>query len=215
MIDDMATNKILFIDTVTTGMNPERCGIYRIGGIFTEDLVEKLRFELRMRPFRNARISDTSLWICGESRASLLAYTDENRAFTDFVAHLDERVNLRNPYDKLYIAGFNAASFDVPFLREWFHRNGNNRFRDYFHVQTLDLMSLAAFALIDERPTMPDFHLETAARFLGVTVSHTDKYDCVGNARTCLDMYCELRNRFYKIPDGINCDACDKVYRNF
>ena len=41
-------NKILFVDTLTTGMNTERCAIYRIGGIYTEDGVEKKRFDFKV-----------------------------------------------------------------------------------------------------------------------------------------------------------------------
>lgn len=189
-------NKILFIDTVTTGMNPEKCSIYRIGGIYVENGVEAKRFEFRMRPFRNARIAEQSLWISGESRSSLLNYKEESEAFKDFVSFLDTIVSVKNPNDKLYIAGFNVAAFDIPFLREMFHRNGNERFRDYFHVQAIDLMCLAAFALMRVRSSMPDFHLETAARFLQVTTIIGDDYSCIVNAKVCLDMYRKLEERF-------------------
>jgi len=189
-------NKIFFIDTVTTGMNPERCSIYRIGGIYTEDAVEKERFEFRMRPFRNARINEQSLWITGETRSSLLVYKDESDAFRDFIAFLDDKVDIRNPRDKAYIAGFNAASMDVPFLREWFRRNGNERFRDYFHVQTMDIMNMSAFALLHERQGMPDFHLETVARSLQVTDRSGAVYDCVENARLSLGIFRKLQERF-------------------
>ncbi len=189
-------NKIFFIDTVTTGMNPDRCAIYRIGGIYTEDGVERSRFELRMRPFANARIAEQSLWICGESRSSLLVYQDESAVFKSFIQYVDQYVDLKNPRDKAYIAGFNTSAFDVPFIREWFYRNGNERFRDYFHVQAIDLMTLAAFALMPYRSSMPDFHLETAARFLEVRTPSGESYDCISNAKTCLEMYRKLQRRF-------------------
>lgn len=188
-------NKILFIDTLTTGMNPERCSIYRIGGICTEDGAESKRFEFRMRPFTNARIAEQSLWISGETRSSLLVYKSEADAFKDFVGFLDTVVDLRNPRDKAYIAGFNVAGFDVPFIREWFHRNGNERFRDYFYVQTIDTMCLSTVMLLNSRGAMPDFHLETAARFIGVNASATKKYDCIANAKISLDIYRRFETR--------------------
>ncbi len=196
-------NKILFIDTVTTGMNPERCGIYRLGGIYTENGVEKKRFEFRMRPFRNARMSDQSLWIGNETRASLLDYKDESEVFASFVEFLGEIIDIKNPHDKAYLAGFNSSAFDVPFLKELFHRNGNNRFRDFFYVQTIDIMSLSAFALMNVRSRMPDFYLETAARFLEVPVKDNEKYDCIAKAKTALDIYRKLETQFGlgKCPD--------------
>lgn len=207
-------NKILFIDILTTGMNPEKCSIYRIGGIYTEDAVEKERFEFRMRPFRNARINEQSLWISGESRSSLLVYKDESDAFKDFLAMLGRLVDIKNPHDKIYIAGFNSAAFDVPFLREWFRRNGNERFRDYFHVQTMDVMCLSAFALMPTRQGMPDFHLETAARFLQVKATAGDTYDCITNAKTSLDIFRKLQKRF-GVAECLDTSSVVKITKNF
>lgn len=188
--------KIIYIDTLTTGMNTDRCAIYRIGGIITEESVETDRFEMRVRPYPNARISDQSLWIGGESRGTLIKYPDEKDALAFLTGILDEHINVRNPKDKAYIAGFNASAMDVPFLRELFKRNGNMHFRDYFHVQVIDLMTLSAFALIRSRNDMPDFHLESAARALGLECPYGQSYNCLSNAKTCLDMYRLLEKRF-------------------
>lgn len=209
-------NKILFIDTVTTGMGPEinRFGIYRMGGIFTEDGVEKERFELKIRPFAGARLVDTSLWITGESRSGLLYSEDEKTAFQKFIEILDRHVNVRNAADKIYIAGFNAAALDVPFLKELFHRNGNPHFRDYFRYQALDIMSLSTFALMKERANLPDFHLDNTARALGVLATHGNGYSCIDNAKTCLDIYRKLAVRFGTagVPD---ITVTNVVTRNF
>ena len=188
-------NKFLFIDQATTGKNPDRCAIYRIGGIYAEDGVEKKRFEFRMRPFLNARISEESLWICGESRSSLLIYRDERDVFKEFVGLLDTLVNVRSPQDKLYIAGYSPASYEVPFLTEWFRRNGNEHFRHYFHYQSIDVMCLAAVLLMNRRHLMPDFTLESAARHLGIMIPHTDSYNCIINAKASLDIYREFERR--------------------
>ena len=207
-------NKIIFIDTVTTGMNPEKCSIYRIGGIYTEDAVEKERFEFRMRPFRNARINEQSLWITGESRSSLLLYKDESEAFKDFLCFLNGIVDIKNPRDKVYIAGFNSAGLDVPFLREWFRRNGNERFRDYFHVQIMDVMTLSAFALMPSRQNMPDFHLETAARYLQVNAPVGKMYDCIDNAKVSLDIFRKLQKRF-GVAECQDLTTVNKVTKNY
>lgn len=188
-------NKILFIDTITTGMNTERCAIYRIGGIYTENGVECKRFEFRMRPYINARISEQSLWISGETRASLLVYPDQKDAFESFLKFLDSIVSIKNPKDKLYIGGFNVSAFDVPFLREWFKRNGNERFRDYFYVQSIDTMCLATVTLMNTRQNMPDFHLETAARFMQIKATTPGSYDCISNAKLSLDIYRKVEKR--------------------
>lgn len=210
-------NKILFLDTLTTGMNPERCAIYRLGGVFCEDtpdgIEEKKRFELFVRPFETARISENSLWTGGVTRSHLIYFPEQSEAFKDFIRLTDERVNIRNSRDKIYIAGFNTSSFDVPFLVNWFIKNGDNRFRDRFYVQTLDIMSLAAFALIEERQGMPDFHLETAAKALGVCPTKNSSYSCLDNALTCIDMYRSLKTRL-KVGDNNKYITVDDTYLN-
>lgn len=207
-------NKILFLDTLGTGPNPDRYAIYRLGGIYTENGVEKNRFEFRMRPYRNARIQDQSLWIGGESRSSLIYYPDEAKVLKDFVGYLSGIVDIRNPKDKLYIAGFNVAAFDAPFIRSWFLRNGNENFRNYFFVQTIDLMSIAAFTLMEQRRSMPDFHLETAARYLGVRIESGDKYDSIRNAKISLDIYRNLQVR-YGLAECIDTSVATEIIKNF
>lgn len=189
-------NKVIFIDTLSTGMGPDRCGIYRIGGIVTYDAVEKERFDLKVCPWKGARISEQSLWIGGESRASLVDYPDEKSALSQFTKILDRHVSVKNPSDKAYLAGFNSAGFDVPFLREWFLRCDNLRFRDYFHVQTIDIMCLTALLLMNERPGMPGFHLDTVAHQMGIEYSIRDIYNPVDNAEVCLRIYRKLQMRF-------------------
>ena len=192
-------NKILFIDTLTTGLNPERCAISRIGGVLCKDgpcsMEEAVRFDIVARPFEGARIVDSSLWVGGMTRSRLIYFPEQRQAFRDFMSIVQQNIDIRDPKDKIYIAGFNASSFDVPFIRGWFTRNDNTRFRDCFHVQTLDIMSLAAIALMNERRTMPDFHLETAAKFLGVTPVKRESYSCLDNAMTCVAMYRVLKQR--------------------
>lgn len=206
--------KILFIDTLTTGMNPDKCAIYRIGGIFTVNGREVRRFDLHVRPFDNARISDQCIWISGETRTSVIRYPDQEEAFKTFLSLLDEQVNIHNPKDKIHLGGFNTDRFDYPFIREWFRRNGNEHFRDYFYVQTLDMMSITNFSLLKTRSDMEDFYLETAARELGVRPAGEDRYDCVANSRTCLEMFHVLSKRFV-IDDVSQKDELTETFRNY
>ena len=207
-------NKILFIDTLTTGMNTERCAIYRIGGIYTEDGVEKKRFQFHLKPFPGARISDQSLWIGRVDRSILAGYPDQAEAFHEFINMLDEFVEVRNSRDKLYLGGFNTATMDAKFLWEWFHRNGNERNRDYFHMQILDIMNIAAFVLIDERNQMQDFKLESVARQLNLYSGEGDTSDCLQNAKTALDIYRVLRERT-GIGPAVDITESKDIIRNY
>ena len=129
-------------------------------------------------------------------RSILAGYPDQEKTFLEFIHMLDTFVEVRNSRDKMYIAGFNAATMDVPFLWEWFRRNGNERNRDYFHMQIIDMMNISAFVLMNERQRMQDFKLESVARQLHIYSGEGDTFDCIQNAKTTLDIYRKLRERF-------------------
>ena len=207
-------NKILFIDILSTGMDVKRCAIYRIGGIYTEDGQEKKRFDFRVRPFQGARISDQSLWVGGVDRTALAAYPDQEKAFSDFIAMLDGFVEVRNSRDKMYLGGFNTATMDAPFLLQWFNWNRNERYRDYFHMQILDMMTVAGFALMDQRRSMQDFKLESVARQLNIYSGEGDTSNCVQNAKTSLDIYRHMRTRF-GLEEFTETPECTDILKNY
>lgn len=211
-------NKILFIDTLTTGFDNERCAIYKIGGILCEEtatsIKETCRFELNVRPFDKARVDEKALWIGGETRSSMVMYPEQDKAFRVFIEILDKTVNVRDPKDKIYLSAFNSAAFDSAFLKSWFLRNDNKHFRDYFYVQTLDIMSLSAMALLNERQNMQDFHLETTARYMGVIAEHPVKYSCLANADTCMEIYKKVKEKF-KIGEDRDYTKVENIVRNF
>lgn len=191
--------KIVFIDTLTTGMNVYKCGIYAIGGIICKDTlegtIEQERFEMRIRPFDGAYVKPASLWIGGIQNRELYRFKNETESLAWLTHILEKHITASNPKDKAYLAGYNASAFDVPFLRQFFRRNKNDNFYNYFQMQTIDIMSLAAFALMRERRGMIDFQLDTTARKLGVEPETSERYNCLDNAKTCLDMYRILKEQ--------------------
>lgn len=197
-------NKILFIDTLTTGLNSDRCAIYRLGGIICEENVKSLKeikaFDLLMRPFHGARIIDESLAVGGMTRSRMIYFPDEKKVFEEFMSIISSVIDIRNPKDKLYIVGLHASSFDVPFLKAWFNRNGNTHFRDCFYVQTLDLMSLAAFYLMGQRTAMANFYMDNMAKALNVEVFKDEEHSNISTVRTGIQVYRELKKRMVGMP---------------
>lgn len=194
-------NKILFLDTLTTGLSLERCSIYRIGGVLCKEtpfgLEEIKRFDICSRPAPGARIIDNSLWVGGMTRAKLAYLPEQEKAFSDFMKIIEENINLKNPKDKIYLSGFNTSAFDMPFLRNFYNDNKSEDFRNCFYMQAIDLMNLAAFVLINEREGMSDFHLETTAKMLGISPVRNAKYSPLDNVETCIKMYLELKKRYF------------------
>lgn len=210
--------KILFLDTLSTGMNVRRCGIYTLGGIFCEDdaavTEENGRFLLHVQPFKEALVVENCLWAGGIDRSDLLGYPSEEEVCEDLMEMISRRIDPRNPHDKLFIAGYNSAALDAPLLRSLFDRASKTPFRDCFHVQSIDLASVCAFALGAERFRMPDFQMRTVAARLGVMPASANKFDCLDNAETCLRMYAALKNRLMTGIGRLG-EPLEEVYMNF
>jgi hypothetical protein len=193
--------KMLFIDTLVTGMQPSRCGIYALGGIICEDTpdrtVEKCRFEMRINPKDGLKINDGKLWISGTRLSDLSTFQKEGDARAWLTAILDKHVNMRNPADKMYLAGYNVSGLDIPFLREWFRRTadeqGRDHFYDYFSKQPMDVMILARYAMLRSERTLMDFQQETVAQNLGVDRRWGEVYSCLDSARESLDIWRKLK----------------------
>lgn len=206
--------KILFIDTLTTGMNTERCAIYRIGGIYTEDGVEKKMFDIKSKPFDSARINDTSLWLSGETRSSLLDFPEESKAFGNFINFLDTCVNVQDADDKIYIGGYNCSCFDIPFLVEWFRRNRNEQFRNYFHVQCFDTMNISLMLLADKRGSMESYTQDCVADTLGIEHDYEEASFCIKNARLSYDIWKKLCKEF-GLKEYEDTEKTDVIIKNY
>ena len=206
----------MFLDAVTTGYNPGKNSIYRLGGIIEIDGKEECRFEFKMKPWNDGAISSASLWITGETRTRIMSFPNQGETFNSFLGLVSKYVNMYDISDKMSIAGFNAAQIELPFIRAWFLRNGNTRFADFFNLQAIDLGGIAAFALADERRKMKNFHLDTVAEKVGLVKRMSEKFTCLDDARTGLEMYHAFRRKFgignEETPEEIE-DA--KMIRNF
>lgn len=211
-------NKLLFIETLTTGPYKNCCAIYRIGGAFCEEsengLIEKQTFDLRMKPYEGAVVNDNSLWSSGENRNSVMQYPNQKEAFKEFTSMVMNVINIRNPKDKLFIAGFNVARFDLDFLGQWYKRNNNNDFRNCFYLQTEDLMIRATDELKWERASMPDFQMDTVARHLNVIPTKRETYNCLDQIRTCIKIYGALHERRYG-PDSFKYTQTTNHFTNY
>lgn len=186
--------KILFVDILTTGTDCMRSAIYKLAAIYCEqedsgEVKEIERFNISIRPHERAMIADTALWTGGTTRTEMLSFKPEREALEDFMAFLDRHTNRLDRNDKIYLAGYNSSAFELPFIDALFNRCGYRKMRHYFHLQTLDLMCIAAFCLMDRRKEMKDFHLSSVAQILGAKTTPSEKYSCMSECETDIEVY--------------------------
>lgn len=171
--------KILFFDLETTGVDPKIHGIHQIAGMIEIDGEIKERFNYQVKPFVEKVIEDEALKVAGVTLEKIQKYPSNYDVYNSFVSMLGRYVDKFNKKDKFFLAGYNNASFDNPFLRQWFLDNKDTYFGSWFWSNCIDIMVLATEHLKADRSTMFDFKLKTVAEKMGVKVEHDNLHDAM------------------------------------
>jgi DNA polymerase-3 subunit epsilon len=169
--------KILFFDLETTGVFPGKHGIHQISGEIVIYGETKEQFNFKVRPNPKAVIEQEALEVAGVTREQILAYPPMEEVYSKFVSMLGKYVDKFNKTDKFFLAGYNNASFDNQFLRGFFMQNGDNYFGSWFWSNSLDVMVLATYYLLDRRSKMENFRLATVAREMGIDIENEKLHD--------------------------------------
>lgn len=171
--------KILFYDLETTGTKYWENGIYQIGGLICIDNEIKEEFNFKLKPFENKIIEDAALQVGGITKEILLTYVEPKEIYKNLVTTLNKYVDKFNKKDKFYLAGYNNASFDNQFFRQFFLDNGDKYFGSFFWSNTLDILILATQLLLNKRTIMPDFKLKSVASALDLTFDAEKLHDAI------------------------------------
>jgi DNA polymerase-3 subunit epsilon len=174
-------NKIFYFDLETTGVNFWQHGIHQISGCIEVNGDVKEFFNFKVKPNPKAKIENEALEICGVTLDQINEYPDMEDVYNNLISILGKYVDKFNKKDKMYLCGYNNASFDNNFLRAFFVQNNDKYFGSWFWSNPIDVFILATIKLMDKRFDMVDFKLKTVASTLGINVDegklHDAEYD--------------------------------------
>lgn len=188
--------KVLFFDLETTGVLPNKHGIHQLSGEIMINGETKEKFDFKVRPNPKCEITQEALSIAGVTLEQVMAYPPMEYVFPQFISMLDKYVDRFDKKDKIFLAGYNNASFDNNFLRGWFLQNGDKYFGSWFWSNSIDIMVLATPYLASKRAEMENFKLSTVAATLGINVSADNLHDA------SYDIY--LTKEIFKIVTKLN-----------
>ena len=165
--------KILFYDLETTGTYVAKNGIHQISGI--------IEIDFHVRPKAGTEYDDKAMEIGGVTEDQIKRYPEMNLVYGQMIQMLSKYVDRYDKKDKFYLAGYNNASFDNNFIRQFFLDNGDRYFGSWFWSNSIDVMVLATDYLLESRSEMDNFKLSTVAKYLNVEVKdeslHNAFYD--------------------------------------
>ena len=179
--------KRLFIDTETTGLDPQRHGLIQVAGLV--DINGKIEdsFNFQIQPDENKIIDDEALKVNRTTRDELKTFKHSAEIFHLFRQQVKKYINQYDSKDKFSFLAYNAP-FDVGFIRQWFLDNGDKYYGSLFFRYPIDVASIAMEALIDQRPTMKNDRLATCIQYFNVT-AQGDLHDALTDIVATRDVY--------------------------
>jgi putative exonuclease len=172
-------NKIIFIDTETGGVNPEKAALIQLSGIIRIDKKDVEKFNFYIKPFENSEVTEKALEVQGRTLEELKTdkYVEEKEVYKQFINLLDKYIDKYDRTDKFIVAGYNVR-FDVDILKAFFQRHGNNFLFSYLDSSMLDpLYSIRLLQIAEILPVLENNKLETWCKHFGIELKAHDSLE--------------------------------------
>ena len=178
--------KLLWIDTETTGTDPEKHAVVQIAGIVDYDGKVQEEFEFFCRPHEGAIITEKALEIIGRTKEEIMAFPPAYEAYSKlrqllyrYVPKYTKDVNQR-----CKIAGQNIG-FDYGMMESFFKRCGDQYWYASIDRRGIDLIQASVlFRLADKLP-VTEHKLEAIASALGVDLVAHNAMNDIRATREC------------------------------
>lgn len=192
-------NKILYIDTETTGLDCMRQDIIQLAALAEIDgeLVDE--FEIFCQPYNYDAIDRKALQVTGYKIEDIKEWHKPQAAYEAFKTFLNKYIDKYDKADKFVVAGQNV-SFDIAFVRAWASKAGDKYIGSYMWHNEIDLKTFTAAARAWGLLHVPDLRLETVCAALGVeiTKAHNAMAD-IRATRECLRIFRKMFERFENV----------------
>lgn len=172
-------NKIIFIDTETGGVNPEKAALIQLSGIIRIDKKDVEKFNFYIKPFENSEVTEKALEVQGRTLEELKTdkYVEEKEVYKQFINILDKYIDKYDRTDKFIVAGYNVR-FDVDILKAFFQRRGNNFLFSYLDSSMLDpLYSIRLLQIAEILPILENNKLETWCEYFEIELKAHDSLE--------------------------------------
>ena len=165
--------KILWLDTETTGLNPNIHGLREVGFIVEIDGVVMEKGVFYINPFtyeKQIEIDDYALFISNKTIEELKTYDRSSLSSKEFIRTIVKYVNVNSKEDVFTIAGYNVG-FDIGFIKAWFDDLGlKDAYKTLFHYKALDVFSLVFFLRNLDLIDTENDKLETLCKYFNIDI---------------------------------------------
>lgn len=181
--------KLFFYDLETTGTKFWKNGIHQISGAIVIDGEIKEKFDFKVKPYETALIEEEALKIANVTKEQIMEYPSMKEVYSKIITMLSKYVDKFNKKDKFHLVGYNNASFDNPFFRAFFVQNNDVYFGSWFWSDSIDVMVLASYKLLNKRSELIDFKQSSVAKYLGIEIDDSKLHDAEYDIEICIKIF--------------------------
>ena len=137
------SNKLLWFDCETTGLDPKKHEIIQIAGIIEIDGIIVDQFDLRCAPENPENVESRALEVQGRTLEEVMAWPSSKKMYEQVLAKFDRHIDKLTITDKMLPCGHNVQ-FDIGFLNSLFRKNYNKFLFSYFMYAPIDTLVMTA-----------------------------------------------------------------------
>ncbi len=188
--------RIVFFDLETSGLDPLVHPITQIAAVAVDEQLNELEsYECKVM-FYDKMCDEKALALNGYDEAKWIAEgISPLQAVGQFGRFLSRYADIerksektQNPYRVAQLAGYNAATFDGPFIQQFFK---NERAFLPASYQVLDVLQRAKWHFLELGVTLPSLKLSAVAEHFGIKVEQA--HDALADVRTTIAVYKAIR----------------------
>lgn len=176
--------KLLFIDTETGGIDPQRHSLLSIGLVVWEDGVVVATSEIFIND-GNEGYTKEALSI---NNIDLVQHKKEAIGSAYAVRKMIEFTKYHFETEKITLAGHNVA-FDIAFIKQVFKKNRRS-FNNYFSHRSIDTSSILSYLQICNIIKAPIKSSSDAFRYFNISVN--GRHTAVGDALATVELFNKL-----------------------
>jgi len=177
--------KLLFIDTETTGLDSDKNDIIQVAGIIEINKEVKEEFNFNVQPKNWDTIEESALKVNKITLEEMKLFPTLDDTHSKLIKVFEKYINRYDKNDKFTVIGQNI-SFDTKFLRSFFKNCNDKYFGSFINFKEIDLMTLTwwlnSIGLID----VANLKLEDTAKSLGFTY---DAHNALEDVRMTRKVY--------------------------
>jgi len=160
--------KILWLDSETTGIDPVQNDIIQIAGIIEIDGEIKDEFEFKCRPWNPANINPSALEMNKFSKDEILTWAPPSEVKKKLFDIFGKYIDKFNREDKFLVGG-HCVSFDIQFLDQFIKKSGDRYGAgSWLSWQPFDTIFIAVLLKRLGIISPVNFKLETLCQVFGV-----------------------------------------------